>query len=442
MARGTVPPNNKLNVFKYGESSMTISTRAAFAAIAGVLACLLATGAAQADGLGPVKGAFGEIKPIIDTRLRMEDVDQDPLAEDASALTLRLRLGFETGKAWNTSLLVEGDAVIPLQDDYRPDPAVATMVTYPVVADDEAYEINRFQLTNTSLPGTTLTLGRQRILLDDQRFVGNSGWRQNEQTFDALRMVNRSITNLVLDATYLDRVNRVNGPDSPQGVYKGDSFLLNAGYQTRIGKLSAFGYLLDFEPITNIPAGINPIRDSTSTYGLRFAGEKPVGKIKLAYAASYATQTDYADNPLNFDLAYTFGELTATFRQFGFGVGTEIMEGNGVKGFTTPLASLHKFQGWADKFTGTPPNGIEDLYANASVNLKGVGVLDTLGFIVSYHDYNAEHISADYGNEWNASIAAKHKRFNLLLKYADYQQGELATARTTSKLWAQLEFIW
>jgi hypothetical protein len=424
---------------------MTICTRGRMAAqmiLGSFLGCFLATGATAAEGLDPIRGAIGEAKPIVDMRLRSEDVDQEPLAEDAQALTLRLRLGFETGKAWNTSLLLEGDAIIPIQDDYRPDPAVATNVTFPVVADDEAYEINRFQLTNTSLPGTTVTLGRQRILLDDQRFIGNSGWRQNEQTFDALRVVNRSVANLVLDATYLNRVNRVNGPDSPQGVYKGDSFLLNAGYQTKLGKLSAFGYLLDFEPITNIPAGINPLRDSTATYGVRFAGEKPVGKIKLAYAASYATQTDYADNALDFDLADEFVELTATFRQFGLGVGTEIMEGNGVKGFTTPLASLHKFQGWADKFTTTPPNGIEDLYANASVTLKGVGVLDTLGFIVSYHDYDAERIAADYGSEWDASIAAKHKRFNLLLKYADYQQGALVTARTTSKLWAQLEFIW
>src|SRR6185436_4931133 len=174
------------------------------------------------------------------------------------------------------------EAVVPLDTDYRPDPMVPEMVTYPVVADPESYAINRLQLVNTSIPGTTLTLGRQRILLDDQRFVGNSGWRQNEQTFDAFRVVNRTVTNLTLDATYLNRVNRVNGPDSPQGVYNGDGILLNAGYQTKIGKLSAFGYLLDFDPITNIPAGINPIRDSTSTYGLRFAGDKPLGKVKLA----------------------------------------------------------------------------------------------------------------------------------------------------------------
>ncbi|MEJ0086955.1 MAG: alginate export family protein [Pseudomonadota bacterium] len=401
------------------------------------VACI-AQGAAYADGVDPLRSALAATKPIVDARLRMENVDQEPLPEDAEALTLRARLGFETGKAWNTALLIEGEGVVPIRNDYRPDPAIPTMTTYPVVADAEAYEINRFQFVNTSLPGTTITLGRQRILLDDQRFVGNSGWRQNEQTFDALRVVNKSVANLTLDVTYLDRVNRVNGPDSPQGAYKGDSALLNAAYQTKAGKITAFGYLLDFENIVGVPAAV---RDSTSTYGLRFAGERPAGKVKIGYLGSYAQQTDYADNPLDFDLAYWTVEGNVTFRQFGVGVGQETLEGNGVKGFTTPLASLHKFQGWADKFTGTPPNGIEDKYVNLSATFKGVSKLDTLGFVVSYHDFAAEHISADYGHEWDASIAAKYKRANLLLKYADYAQGVPGVARTTDKLWAQVEFI-
>jgi hypothetical protein len=425
------------------EFSMPMRTCSRYAA----LGLILATGAAQADGLDPVWGAFGETKPIFDTRLRSEMVHQDGIAETGHAVTLRARAGFETGKAWNSALLIEGDAVVPIQDDYRPDPTSNYRAIYPVVPDPEVYEVNRFQLTNTSLPGTTITLGRQRIALDDQRFAGPVGWRQNEQTFDALRVINRSITNLVLDGTYFNRVNRVFGDDSRQGVYKGDSFLLNAGYQTKIGKFTAFGYLLDFEPIAGVAANFNPVRDSTSTYGLRFAGEKPLGKLKLAYAASYATQTDYADNPLDFDLDYVMGELNATFRQFSFGVGTEIMEGNGLappfgKGFTTPLATLHKFQGWADKFLVTPANGIEDLYATAGVTLKGVGSLDTLGFIAAYHDYTAEQISADYGEEWNLSLAAKIKRVNLMLKFADYREGLRAAGRTTEKVWMQVEFIW
>jgi hypothetical protein len=404
-----------------------------------VVLAMVATGPAMAAEPGPLAGAFSAIKPIFDARLRTEDVDQEGIADDANAITLRAHLGFETGKAWNTSLLVEGEAVVPFETDYRPDPLIPEKVNYPVVPDAESYELNRFQLVNTSIPGTTLTLGRQRILLDDQRFVGNVGWRQNEQTFDALRIVNKSVKNLVLDATYLNRVNRVFGHDSPQGTYEGDSALLNASYQTKIGKITGFGYLLQFDDIVGVPAAV---RDSTSTYGLRFAGEKQAGKFKYGYLASWATQTDAGDNPLSFDLDYQAAELSATYRQFGLGVGIEILEGNGIKGFTTPLATLHKFQGWTDKFLATPPNGIEDSYVNASVSLKAVGGLETLGVVLGYHDYEAERIPADYGSEVNVSLAAKLKKLNVMLKYADYHEGVLASARDTEKYWLQAEFIW
>jgi len=414
-------------------------SKARVSTLAVAVCAVIAASETRAGGLSPISGAFGETKPIFDLRLRTENVDQTPLANDAHATTLRARLGFETGKAWNTALLIEGEGILPIQDDYRRDPMIPQMTTYPVVADAESYEINRFQITNTSLPGTTVTLGRQRIVLDDQRFVGNVAWRQNEQTFDALRVVNRSVANLVIDATYFDKVNRVFGERSPQGDYEGDSGLLNVSYQTKAGKITAFGYLLDFENIAGVPAAV---RDSTKTYGARFAGEQPAGKVKLAYAVSYAQQTEWADNPLSFDLDYEFAEGSITWKQFTFGVGAEIMEGNGVKGFTTPLATLHKFQGWADKFLATPPNGIEDKYASLGVTLKGVASLDTLSVVTAYHDYQAERIDADYGSEINVSVAAKYKRVNVMLKFADYTQGLLATARDTQKVWGQVEFVW
>lgn len=397
----------------------------------------------------PVTGALSEAKPLADVRLRSERVDQDPLAEDADAVTLRARLGFETGKAWETSLLAEGEFVWPLKTDYRPDNAVLTKTTFPVVADPESYEVNRLQLTNTSLPMTTITLGRQRILLDDHRFVGNSGWRQDEQTFDALRVVNKSIANFTIDATYSNQANRVNGPESPQGRYRGDFYFANLAYQFPVGKLSAFDYTLDFDPLTNFPgltaaqrAPLNPIRASTQTLGLRFAGEQRLAKIKIAYVASYAKQRDTGDNPFDVSLGYKLGELTGTYRQFSLGAGYEVLEGNGTVGFSTPLATLHKFQGWADKFLTTPANGIEDLYFTAGVTWKGVGPLDTLAILGAYHEYDAEHVDADYGSELNAQVQAKWHRFTATLKYADYSQGLPAVARDTSKMWFQLEYVW
>jgi hypothetical protein len=395
----------------------------------------LLIGATASADLSPIIGAIGETKPIIDTRLRFEGVDQDPMAEEAEALTLRARLGFETGKAFETSFLAEGEFVWPLKDDYNSTTNGHT--AFPTVPDPENYEVNRLQFTNTSIPQTTVTLGRQRILLDDQRFVGNVGWRQNEQTFDALRVVNKTVKNVTFDATYLNQVNRVFGRNSPQGRYNGDTFLGNVSYQFPVGKLTGFGYWLEFDPIANVPAAV---RDSSETFGLRFAGERPLSKFKLGYIASYATQQQYSDNPLNFDNDYYLLEFTGTYRQFSLGAGLETLEGNGVKGFTTPLATLHKFQGWADKFLTTPVNGVEDRYANAGVTLKGVGPLDTLSAQLSYHDYQAERISQNYGSEIDLQIQAKWQRFLGTVKYGDYDADALFT--DTTKFWVQLEYVW
>lgn len=388
-----------------------------------------------ADSKPTLGSAISQTKLLLDTRMRYEGVEQDPITNDAEAVTLRARLGFETGKVFDTALLAEGEFVWPLVTDYNSTTNGKTQ--YPIVADPESHELNRLQLTNTSLPGTTLTLGRQRILLDDQRFVGNVGWRQNEQTYDSLRVVNKSLKNTTFDLAYVSQVNRVFGKESVQGRYEGDSILANASYQFPIGKLTGFGYLLKFDPIAAVPAAV---RDSAATYGVRFAGEKAVADIKVGYAASYATQQERGDNPLSFDLDYYLGELNASISNYSFGVGMEVLEGDGVKGFATPLATLHKFQGWADKFLATPVDGIEDAYVNAGVNFKGLGAIETLSFLAVYHDYGAERVSRDYGTELNLQLQAKIGKFNSAIKYGDYRAGGLLT--DTKKYWVQFEYVW
>jgi hypothetical protein len=410
---------------------------------AGRAAALLSLGllgTARAEGLAPIAGAVGETKPLIDIRLRYEGVDQEPFVRDADALTLRARLGFETGKAWNTALLAEGDFVWPLATGYNSTTNGKTM--YPVVADPETHELNRLQLTNTSIVDTTITLGRQRIVLDDHRFVGNVGWRQNEQTYDGLRVVNKHIANVTIDVSYVNRVNRVFGPEGRPGAndgrFRGDSFLGNVSWQSPLGKLTGFGYLIKIEeaPI--------PVRDSTQTYGLRFQGEKPLSQFRLGYIASWATQKDYGANPLHFSDDYYLAEVTGTYRQYSLGAGYELLQGNGSKGFTTPFATLHRFQGWADKFLTTPVNGIEDRYVNAGYLKKGVGPLETLGLTVSWHDFQSERLSVDYGGELDAQLQGRFRRFTGTLKYSRYHADATtpAAVRDTDKLWVQLDFVW
>ena len=62
-----------------------------------------------------------------------------------------------------------------------------------------------------------------------------------------------------------------------------------------------------------------------------------------------------------------------SFGPLGFKAGYEVLEGapTGGLAFVTPLATLHKFQGWADKFLATPASGIEDAYIAVFGNALG-----------------------------------------------------------------------
>jgi len=54
---------------------------------------------------------FTQGKPILDARYRFENVDQDNALRDANAQTLRTRAGFQSGKWYGLSGLVEVDNV-------------------------------------------------------------------------------------------------------------------------------------------------------------------------------------------------------------------------------------------------------------------------------------------------------------------------------------------
>src|SRR4029079_15399764 len=108
-----------------GGSTMQMRRGSVYGILGSTVLALVSSGQAQAADDDSIKSALSATKYIIDARLRTENVEQDGIAEDAHASTLRARLGFETGKLWSTSLLVEGEAVVPIDTDYRPDPLVA-----------------------------------------------------------------------------------------------------------------------------------------------------------------------------------------------------------------------------------------------------------------------------------------------------------------------------
>jgi len=371
------------------------------------------------------------ITPYVDIRYRLEVVDQAGLPNDATASTLRVRAGVKTAE-WNgLSALVEGEAIAVIGSATYND-TVNGKTTYPVVADPSDVLLNQAWLRWRPDPRIEVTAGRQTVNYDNQRWIGSVGWRQNDQTFDAARLAAKPLDGLTLDYMHAWRVNRVFGPDSPQGIWRDNKIdALRLGYTIKnVGTISAYGYWLD---IPSSPA------NSSRTLGVRIAGEHKVGaSASLLYAAEYARQQEFGANPARFALDYWLIEPGVKVGPVTLKAGYESLEGNGAVALQTPLATLHAFNGWSDKFLATPANGLRDLYLDAAYKVPGKGPLAGLTLRAAWHDFNSTRLGKDYGSEWDALVSYPvTKQIGLTAKVARYNADSLAT--DTTKFWFQIE---
>lgn len=324
---------------------------------------------------------------ILDLRLRYELADQDGLAHTADALTLRARAGFETPRRAGWNLLAEGEFIAGLAGTYSD--TITARPGYPVIADPDAAELNRLQLSWQGENAQAVILGRQWINIDDQRFVGTVGFRQNSQSFDGVRLTLGGARRVGFDYAWIGRVNRLFGADHPLGHFDSDSHLAEIRSQTGIGTIAVYGLWLDFG---NAP-GL-----SSQTLGVRLTGERD----GWSWRADYARQSDFANQTGSFDLDYVRLELGHRIGPGQLTGGMEMLGGNGIAGFQTPLATLHKFQGWVDAFLTTPAEGLRDLYLRASYPVAGVEGLTVSGAV---HDFTSDDGDLDFGRELDFSAA-------------------------------------
>jgi len=370
-----------------------------------------------------------------DIRIRYEGVDQDGKPEDAAAKTIRLRLGYTTGEFKGFQFHVDLETIQRLFDeDYNSTNNGNT--DYPVVADPVGSELNQAYVTFTGLNNSIFKVGRQRIILDNARFIGNVGWRQNEQTYDAYTYVFTGIENGTLILSNVQRVNRIFGEyhDNPlKANFDSNAFVVHYNHKFSLGSLTAYGHFIELQ---------NPELAAIShqNLGLRFSGKKK----NFLYAFEYAKQSDYSDGLDVIDADYSLVELGAKLGKIALKGGYEVLGGDGTWGFITPLATLHAFNGWADKFLSTPVNGIQDMYFMISTKIKSGPYPIVMKAI--YHSFEPDSnvpfaadgitslVYGDYGTELDALVKLViSKQTSVLLKYANYSADNLAT--DTSKLW-------
>ncbi|MDD1607447.1 MAG: alginate export family protein [Methylococcaceae bacterium] len=374
---------------------------------------------------------------------RYENVDQPTSGlKTAEASTFRLRLGYETAEYKGFGAMVQIESIA---GNHMYNSRSNGQTSYSVVADPRGTEINQAYLSYTGLPQTKLKYGRQVITYDNHRWIGNVVWRQNWQTYDAFTAVNQTLPDTTVSLAYINNVNRVFGEssiDNGTGAFMGDhkmsSPLVNVKYSGfKLAEITGYGYFLDYDAAAKAFGRTN----STRTLGIRAKGEAPIseGGTKLLYAAEYADQSDYGDNPVNYSVHYTLAEVGVGFKAAdlpsSFKVGYELLSSNGQQSLSTPLATLFAFNGWADVFLTTPRNGLRDIYASARTNVYGI----VLG--VDYHDFQADFGGGDYGTEWDLmaekqidktwSVGTRAAFFNT----ANAKNAACATCIDTDKFW-------
>ncbi|MEM9065915.1 MAG: alginate export family protein [Planctomycetota bacterium] len=374
----------------------------------------------------------------LNNRIRLELADVDG-TDTATALTNRIRLGYETKTINGFTGYIEMENVTALTRDEFFVPATGQGdSSKAVVADPDGTEINRVWVLykGKDVGGTGLwydfKAGRQRIIFDDSRFVGNVGWRQFEQTFDALRLTsNLGLEDVEVTYAYLFGVQRIFGPDGPN--FDSDSHLIHVSYDAAPElKVTPFVYLLDFD-------GDSPANDS-DTWGIRTTGTlvEADGEddVSVAYEATYARQTDSGSNPNNYEADFVAAQVKVAQKGLGaVTAGYQLLgSDNGTFAFQTPLGTNHKFQGFADRFLVTPNSGLQDFYLTVSGDLPW----DIKG-AVTYHYFQEDDGGDDLGYEIDFVASKKlDERWSVLAKGAffDGHSGQ----PDTSKFWLQLTF--
>ena len=393
------------------------------------LALATASLAAVAGEPASLADAFNQGKISLNVRARYEGVRQSAL-QDAVALTLRTRLGFSTAPlhGWQAMLEVE-NIVAANGDGYSQAGLNAGGTGRAVVADPETTEINQALIAHT-IDRTTFTVGRQRLVLDNARFIGDVGWRQNMQTFDAVVVEDKTLEKTMLTYAYLDRINRVFSSRHAQGRWDSHSHLFNASYTGfAAGTLTGYAYLLDFP---------NAAANSCATYGFSFTGTRQASdNLKVTYRAEFAQQKDYGSSPLHYRTHYADIEAGLAAKYGSVTLGHELLGSDNGVGFKTPLATLHAFNGWADLSLGTPTTGLRDTWVKVTGNLPG-----KISLLAVVHDYKGDTPARDLGSELDLQIAHKFgKSTTGLIKYADFRR-DSSTFPNVRKLWTQVEFTY
>jgi len=381
-------------------------------------------------------------KPMTNFRLRYENLNQEGFQvapantsqkfDTGEAFTLRSLIGWQTAPFKNFSFAAQITDVHAFNDngnDRRDNLTEPGNSNYPNIVDPSYTDINQLYVDWTGIKNTKVRLGRQQLNLDNVRFIGDIGFRQNMQVFDGISVLNKSIPDTEIFAAHFDQVRQINTQ-----LRQGNIDIVNAKYRiSSTESLIGYGYFIDVanlsqngqptggpnaaSTVVSGGNGLGASQDltktattdaSSKTFGVRLDGARKVSDDwKVLYTAEYAKQDDYAGGNSLIDAHYFKLGGGAAYGVWSLRIDHEVLSSNnGRYAFQTPLGTNHLFQGWADVFLATPRQGMEDTFVTFA------GSIEKAKLYAEYHVFKSDEkfqsigkLSDNYGTEFDASVA-------------------------------------
>lgn len=370
---------------------------------------------------------------IFDARFRYENVDDQAVERHGRANSLRTRFGYETG-SWNGfTALIEGSNTVNIANE-RYNDTLNGRTDRAVIPDPEGTAINRAFIRYSGIEDTSLTVGRQTLILDNERFVSNTNFRQKQSTHDAVNFVTSFIPHVTVNYSYAWGFNTVTSSDQDAGDFDVSNNLFNVSTDIiPYVKVAGYAYLLDFDDVD---------ANSLDTFGIHFDGSYPItDDFSLVYQGDYANQDEAGGNNANIDFDYFLFEPGFSWKGLTVKGGYQSLEGDGSNSFQTPLGDAHPYAGWADVFVATPVDGLEEFFGKVGYvhQVNNVDYIDSVNFQVEYHNFESENGSIDYGTEWDLGIYTKiNEHYTVGFEYAKFSSDNESNFEDVDKFWLTL----
>ena len=403
-----------------------------FAAACAIAACSGAAAQQPEDSFG-IADSLARGRFTLELRPRYNRIDESDKPERTEGGTVRLTVGFVSAPLQMTRFMVEGIHTDQVDPHFNDDGGNINGSPYPLLPDPRYTGMNRVYVEYKGLPDTRIRAGRQRVRLDNQRWISDNDFRQIPQLFDGVETVYTGLASMELYGAYFGRVRTTSGDTNDLNLT-----LLHAAWNPLPGQsVSAYAY---FHDQAQNGAFTGFADNSYRVIGVRWTGSAAPwlgwNAVDVPFEAEFATQRAHSGGDARIDANYWRVGGGIAWRETVARLDYEVKESNGGRyAVQMPLTDFYAFNGWTLHFYNTPRQGLRDSWATLRQGWRDFTLYG------EYHRFRSDYGGIDFGRELDVGLAyAWNENTVLRFQHARYDPGAATTDPRIRKTW--ITFTW